>query len=162
MLTTRALAALICTLAVAGCSTSGTDRPTSASSSTAPATSTPAPTDRLASGSPSTVAFDDADVPLAKEHCEAYVELNRRVHAQGQKDVADRAAWMDLHDEASADKEKAPARFRGLYAVIELWTLELADTRDGSVSADTKARLGAAVMGNAAICTAAGVTLPIL
>lgn len=161
MLTTRALAALICTLAVAGCSAAGTDRAVPASS-TAPATSTPTSTDGLASGSPSTVVFDDADVPLAKEHCEAYVELNRRVHAQGQKDVADRAAWMDLHDEASADKDKAPAKFRGLYAVIELWTLELADTRDGSVSADTKARLGQAVMGNAGICTAAGVTLPIL
>lgn len=161
MLTTRALAALICTLAFAGCSAAGTDRAVPASS-TAPATSTPTSTDGLASGSPSTVVFDDADVPLAKEHCEAYVELNRRVHAQGQKDVADRAAWMDLHDEASADKDKAPAKFRGLYAVIELWTLELADTRDGSVSADTKARLGQAVMGNAGICTAAGVTLPIL
>lgn len=166
MLTTRALAALLCTLAVAGCSTSGAGRATPASSSAASATSTASATSAETAdgpgGSPSTVVFDDADVPVAKKHCEAYVELNRRVHAQGQKDVADSAAWMALHDDASSQKEQAPDKFRGLYAVIELWTLELSDTRDGSVSADTKARLGAAVMGNAGVCTAAGVTLPIL
>jgi hypothetical protein len=111
---------------------------------------------------PATVTFDDGDVPAAKEHCAAYVDFNRRVHEQGQKDVSDSAAWEALHAEASAAKAEAPDKFKGLYAVIELWTLELGESRDGSVSPDTKATLGRAVMGNAGVCSAAGVTLPIL
>lgn len=162
----KAAVAVLCTLVVAGCSTSGTTGPgpsgSSASSTTVSASSVPEAPTAGGRGPGATVTFDDADVPAAKEHCEAYVELNRRVHAQGEKDVSDESAWMALYEEASAKKKQAPEKFKGLYAVVQVWTLELSQSKDGSIKPETTAQLGQAIMGNAGVCSAAGVTLPIL
>lgn len=162
----KAAVAVLCALAVAGCSTSGTTDPgpggAGASSTTASASSVPVAPTAAGEGPGATVTFDDADVPAAKEHCEAYVELNRRVHDQGRKDVSDESAWMALHEEASARKRQAPEKFKGLYAVVQVWTLELSQSKDGSTKPETQAQLGQAIMGNAGVCSAAGVTLPVL
>lgn len=161
----KAAVAVLCALAVGACSSGTTDPGPSGSGPSSTAVSAPsaplAPT-AAGEGPGATVTFDDADVPLAKEHCEAYVELNRGVHDQGRKDVSDESAWMALHEEASAKKMQAPEKFKGLYAVVQVWTLELSQSRDGSIKPETQAQLGQAVMGNAGVCTAAGVTLPVL
>jgi hypothetical protein len=168
MLTTKAAGLLttiaLATLAMAGCSSAPTPAVGSSTTPAAPVSSVATTATDAGDAAPTrtTVTFDDADVPAAKEHCEAYVDFNRRIHAQGQKDVADVDAWTAIYTEASRKKASAPEKFKGLYAVIQVWALELSSTRDGSVKPEIRAELGKAVMGNAGVCTAAGVTLPVL